>query len=268
MEINRMETKIKTFHYLGALLKDNKIVKGSAFTHTCMKGGAYYIKSEYMDQFHKLYTNTLLNNVDLHITEKHSDICPVLIDFDLRFHKDETERKYTIDLIDKIVVGYIDKIKSYVELPEKVEVYVMEKSKPIYDEKKDLIKDGFHIMIPNIVTRPSVQLIVRKELLEHYNELMINMSSINTIDDIFDECVIDKNNWMLYGSKKPGGEAYKVTHHWSFGNNNEKTENKLLEIDTDYIKTLSIRNKYTETIIKPEHIADIRVLDREAKEKK
>ena len=57
MEINRMETKIKTFHYLGALLKDNKIVKGSTFTHTCMKGGAYYIKSEDMDQFYKLYTN-------------------------------------------------------------------------------------------------------------------------------------------------------------------------------------------------------------------
>ena len=143
----------------------------------------------------------------------------------------------------------------------------MEKSKPVYDEKKDLVKDGFHIMIPNIVTRPSVQLLVRKELLEHYNELMVNVGSINTIDDIFDECVTDKNNWMLYGSKKPGGEAYKVTHHWSFGNNNEKTENKLLEIDTDYIKTLSIRNKYTETIIKQEHIDAIRVLDREAKAK-
>jgi hypothetical protein len=203
-----------------------------------LKGGAYYIKSEYTDQFHKLYTTELLKNKELFITEKHSDIAPVLIDFHLRFNKDETERKYTIDLIDKIVVEYIDKIKRYVELPEKVKVYVMEKSKPVYDEKKDLVKDGFHIMIPNIVTRPSVQLLVRKELLERYNELMMNMGSINIIDDIFYECVIDKNNWMLYGSKKPGGEAYKVTHHWSFGNNNEKTENELLEIDTDYIKNI------------------------------
>ena len=127
-------------------------------------------------------------------------------------------------MIDKIVVGYIDKIKSYVELPEKVEVYVMEKPKPVYDEKKDLVKDGFHIMMTNIVTRPSVQLIVRHELLKHYNELIVNVGSINTIDDIFDECVIDKNNWMLYGSKKPGGEAYKVTHHWSISPDGDKTE--------------------------------------------
>jgi hypothetical protein len=266
--INRMATQ--TFTSPNNLLYENRkrFVKGSAFTHTCTKGGAYYIQSEYTDQFHKLYTNDLLNNKDLFITEKHSDISPVLIDFDLRFNKDETERKYTsIDLIDKIVVGYIDKIKSYVELPEKVEVYVMEKSKPVYDEKKNLVKDGFHIMMPNIVTRPSVQLLVRKELLERYNELMINGGSINIIDDIFDECVIDKNNWILYGSKKPGGEAYKVTHHWSTSPDGEKTENELLEIDTDYIKTLSIRNKYTETIIKPEHKDAINVLDREHKAK-
>ena len=67
--------------------------------------------------------------------------------------------------------------------------------------------------------------------------------------------------------QKPGGEAYKVTHHWSISPDGEKVENELLEIDTDYIKTLSIRNKYTETIIKPEHIDAIRVLDREAKAK-
>jgi hypothetical protein len=143
----------------------------------------------------------------------------------------------------------------------------MEKSKPVYDEKKDLVKDVFHIMLPIIVTRPSVQLIVRKELLERYNELMINMGSINIIDDIFDECVIDKNNWMLYGSKKRGGEAYKVAHHWSISPDGEKTENELLEIDTDYIKTLSICNKYTETIIKPEHKEAINVLDKEQKAK-
>jgi hypothetical protein len=46
-----------------------------------------------------------------------------------------------------------------------------------------------------------------------------------------------------------------------------KTENELLEIDTDYIKTLSIRNKYIETIIKPEHKDVIRVVDKELKAK-
>ena len=41
----------------------------------------------------------------------------------------------------------------------------------------------------------------------------------------------------------------------------------MLEVDTDYIKTLSIRNKYIETIIKPEHKDAINVLDKEQKAK-
>jgi hypothetical protein len=44
---------------LKAFLKSKQIIKGSAFTHTCMTGGAYYIKSEDTDQFHKLYTTEL-----------------------------------------------------------------------------------------------------------------------------------------------------------------------------------------------------------------
>jgi hypothetical protein len=56
----------------------------------------------------------------LFITEKHSDISPVLIDFDLRFKKDETERKYDIDLIDKIVVEYIDKLKVMLNYPKRL----------------------------------------------------------------------------------------------------------------------------------------------------
>ena len=190
-----------THSSLYSLLNSCKSLKGSALTHTSMKGGSYYIKSEDTDQFHKLYADELNNNKEMFITEKHTDISPVLLDFDLRFEPSKTERKYDINLIDKIVVEYIHKINDYVELPEKVEVYVMEKSKPVYDETKDLVKDGFHIMIPNIVTRPSVQLIVRKELLEIYSQLMKPVNCINTIDDIYDEAVIEKNNWLMYGSK-------------------------------------------------------------------
>ena len=110
----------QTYPSLHNLLYNSKIIKGSAFTHTCMKGGAYYIKSEYIDQFHKLYTNELLNNTDLYITEKHSDIAPVLIDFDLRFHKDETERKYTTDLIDKSLLNTLIKLKVMLNYPKRL----------------------------------------------------------------------------------------------------------------------------------------------------
>jgi len=237
----------QTYPSLHNLLYENRkrYVKGSAFTHTCMKGGTYYIQSEEMDQFYKLYTNDLLNNKDLHITEKHSDIAPVLIDFDFRFDPSQTDRKYNIEMIDKAVKLYVEKISQYVETPKDVEVYVMEKTAPKL--VKETIKDGIHIIISNIVTRPSVQLVVRENLLQQFKEIFEPMNCSNTIEDIFDECVIDKNNWLMLGSKKPDNEPYVITHHWTI-NNNEKTENEIGNV-ADYVKVLSIRNKFRENIL-------------------
>jgi hypothetical protein len=65
---------------LQAVLYDKQSVKGSTFTHTCMKGGSYNLPPCDLDQFHKLYIKDLLNNKDLHITEKHREVSPVLID--------------------------------------------------------------------------------------------------------------------------------------------------------------------------------------------
>ena len=102
-----------------------------------------------------------------------------------------------------IVKEYIDEIDKYVVVPDTTEIYVMEKEKPVYMEKKNIVKDGVHIMITNIVTRPSVQLIVRKKLLSKFGKIMKHMKTTNNIDDIFDEQVIYKNNWQMYVSKKP-----------------------------------------------------------------
>jgi P4 family phage/plasmid primase-like protien len=207
------------------------------------------------------------NGCDLFLTEKHRDISPVLIDFDFRFDKDVLERQYTIDIIEEIVATYIEEVKKYVELPDEVNVYLMEKSKPMYVEKKDLVKDGVHIIMSNIVTRPSVQLLVRKNLLKKFGKIMKGMKYTNTIDDVFDEQVIYKNNWQMYGSKKPGNEAYKVTKDMSYNvEKKEITYNDLKKEDIEYVDILSIRNKYNENNLKQELRESVVKIDKDLKE--
>ena len=48
------------------------------------------------------------------------------------------------------------------------------------------------------------------------------------VDDIFDEAVIEKNNWLMYGSSKPNKEPYKITNFLKFENDELKKikENK------------------------------------------
>lgn len=246
-----------------------KSIKDSTFTHTSITepAGSYYLRYDDMVKFNDLYKTGMKNGCDLYLTEKHRDISPILIDFDLRFEKDVVDRQYSIDLLKNIVKEYIDEIDKYVVVPDIAEIYVMEKENPVFVEKKDIVKDGVHIMITNIVTRPSVQFIVRKNLLSKYGKMMKSMKTTNKIDDIFDEQVIYKNNWQMYGSKKPNSEPYRVTHHWSMNKDSKEiVVNDLLEDDTEYVDILSIRNKYTETLVKQDNKEDVVKLDKELKE--
>ena len=248
-------------------LNKMKSIKESTFTHTSITdpAGSFYIMHEDMSTFFEVYKDAMKNNCDLFLTEKHKDICPVLIDFDLRFDSCVSDRKYTISMIKEIILKYLKEISKYVHMPNNVEIYLMEKPNPVYVEKKNVVKDGIHIMITNIVTRPSVQLIVRKNLLSTFSQIVKDLNTINDIDDIFDEQVIDKNNWQMYGSKKPNAEPYKVTYHWTYIEN-ELCENALLDDNVGYVETLSIRNKYEETSLKDDHKQEVYALDKKLRQ--
>ena len=64
----------------------------------------------------------------------------------------------------------------------------------------------------------------------------------NGYHDIFDLAVIENNNWQMYGSRKNGKEAYKVTRIIKVYK--DRVEEVPLETYTDkqLIKMLSMRN--------------------------
>jgi P4 family phage/plasmid primase-like protien len=249
--MSQSKTTIK--RSLVSFLNRMKSVKNSSFTHTSITepAGSFYIHSEYINEFHKLYQHALKAGCDLYLTEKHVDVSPVLIDFDFRFPLDQVERKYDLAMLREIVVLYMRELGRYVELDDPPAIYVMEKSSPVVLDSKNVVKDGVHIVIPEVVTRPSVQLLVRKRMLEHIQNVIAPMECSNSVDDIFDECVINKNNWQMYGSRKPGSEPYRVTHIWRVVQNDEQgefiEELPLANDDAEYVATLSIRNKLIES---------------------
>ena len=229
-----------------------KSIKDASFTHTSITSpaGSYYIQAEDMETFYKLYTDAHVNGCELFMTEKHREISPILIDFDFRFSKTMTNRKYSIRHIENVIKRYVEEIYKYVEVNEDVMVYVLEKSKPLYVEKNNIVKDGIHIVIPNVVTHTVTQLEIRENVLEDFSSILSDIECSNGIDDIFDRCVIDKNNWQMYGSTKPGCEPYKVTHIYRVDADCKLQEEPLLEKDKDYIRLLSIRNKFIENPVK------------------
>ena len=238
-------------------LEEYRVLKSGAFTHTSLGEplGSYYLPFDKEKEFHKLYEEALLNNEPLYLTEKHKYISPILIDLDLRYTGDLV-RLYTKENKYDIVNTYIDILKEYYDMEDK-KIYVMEKPNPS-KYKDEINKDGLHIIIPDIITQPLVQYYIRDKFIDKMKDYFKNIGYTNDIADIFDKAVIEKNNWLMYGSTKPNSEIYKVSEVYKLKNDKlEEVKNTNLTLHK-LIDLFSIRNKNTENVIKFEKDIDIK----------
>tara|TARA_B110001469_G_C9648763_1_gene329826 strand:+ start:2038 stop:4686 length:2649 start_codon:yes stop_codon:yes gene_type:complete len=180
--------------------------------------GKYNIKPEEKDFFLDLYTKWIFKYEEsLHLTEAHDpENCPVLIDLDFRYENTGSEeRMYKEEDIQFFIEKYFDILGNYLKFEDNQrETFILEKPSPVgHPKDKNIMKDGVHIIIPYIVSNYNVLHLVRndiikdKEIIQRFKDLKFS----NPIDDIVDKAVIEKNNWFMYGSCKPGKEPYLVT---------------------------------------------------------
>ena len=163
-------------------------------------------------------------------------------------------------VVEAVVRSYCKAMVELVETPAEFDVYVTEKrSASLF---KGLVKDGLHLAAPDVVTRPAVQLILRKDVLAALAEVFKPLGLANRVEDVVDEAVIERNNWMMYGSKKPGGEPYAVTRRYRYarGPITAGGEGTLSLVaagqeasPAHYVELLSIRNKYDELGVREDH---------------
>jgi P4 family phage/plasmid primase-like protien len=241
--------------HFNQFLSNYKTLKTGAFTHTSLGEpvGSFYIPIEREDEFYKLYSLAVKSGDNLYLTEKHKNLSPILLDFDFRYHiVDKLERIYTNNHLTKIVQIYVKILNDYYDT-ENIKIYLFEKENPtLFKDNEDIAKDGIHIIIPEIATKPSIQYIVRQKFLEEIKDLFNEIGFTNSADNIVDEAVIERNNWLMYGSTKPGCQIYKITKTYQINQNEVKNIPNVKMNLSETIKLFSIRNKYNEKNIKIE----------------
>lgn len=230
-------------------LKKYEVTKGSDFTHTSLDNpkGSYYIPCEKIDEFQELYTHAVANKQRVHMTEKHRDMCHVLIDLD--FRQDTLERVYTEGMLKSIITSLHNVIEEYLDVSH-VLAFVMEKPPRVHDASKGIYKDGIHIVFPNVVTKADFQYFLRRETMLSIAEILEPCRYLNNIDDIYDKAVIERNNWFMYGSNKPIEQDKWVVTKIYDANTLEITDPSNFELEA-LVNILSIRNKYDATPYKP-----------------
>jgi P4 family phage/plasmid primase-like protien len=254
---------------VSAFLASFRVDKGHEFTHTSMAkpAGSFYVPTASRDAFFDVYKAALARGDDLFLTERHRHIGPVVVDFDFRYDPHDgvsvspvdgqPQRLHTHRLIRSIVEIYAAAISEIVDVGGgyAFECFVLEKpSGPTI--VKGVVKDGVHLIFPSVVTRPEVQLLVRLDVLAAVDAACKEAlpTLLNRVEDVVDEAVIERNNWMMYGSKKCGSEPYRVTARYSCSASSSSV--RLLDpaiaaiSEADLVTLLSIRNKLEESPIR------------------
>lgn len=239
---------------LDEYLKLHTASKGETITHTRIGdkdkgiyGGSYHISSAEWSEYMAKYFQTVFVNGKLeYLTEKQLiENGPITIDIDFRYEKTITKKQHTPSHIIDIVMLYADKIEELVELEngKKIEVFVMEKSD--VNVLDTLTKDGIHIII-GVKMHKAQQVMLRKRVLVDLKNMWDDLPITNSWEDVLDEGVTRAFcNWQMYGSRKPGNQAYLIKKHFHLNRIDDSwdiEEKEITSFSTEkYIEKLSAR---------------------------
>ena len=263
------ETSYMTFK---KYLQKHKTIPEKSFTHTALGAppdsypGSYCIEDSDQENFLKIYRQAVFKEKKpAHLTERHRDVAPILIDLDFRHDNVSSERRYTKEFIEDFLKIYVGIVRDLVDIPdEKLVAYVMEKKTPQQPPGKSVLKDGVHIIFPYIITTPKLQYIWRYNTIinEDISKLVEGINVTNTLDDVFDIAVIEKNNWQMYGSCKPNNQTYTLTHIMKFDTDSVSSSNYKISYlknnhnDLELVNLLSIRDLDMENMINQDTFSD------------
>lgn len=177
--------------------------------------GAYKIPLADNSDFFRIYAQDTLRGVNkgVCLVERHRDFGPIVIDLDFRYPvpvSNFVSRKHDHETIDRFLREYTKVLATWVRIPDDgFDVFIMERSSARVEKGK--VKDGVHIIIPEIVTECSLQLRIQRDALAVCDSVFTHLGLSNSIEDIFDEAVIQRNGWILLGSSKPDIPPYCIT---------------------------------------------------------
>jgi P4 family phage/plasmid primase-like protien len=230
---------------------------GSPFTHTRIGdkelniyGGSYVIPKEDLPVFYELYyDHVFIKNNREYLTEKQIENGPMAVDFDFRYSHDVETRQHSNEHIQDMILLYLEEIKAYFVFEENkpFDIFIFEKPNVNRLADGSVTKDGIHMII-GIQIDNTIQTMLRDKIITSLPEIW-DLPLINTWDSVLDEGISKgTTNWQLFGSRKPGNEAYELTQHFIIGYDKTDGEFMMTELKpTDFdlknnFNKLSVQN--------------------------
>ncbi len=224
MNIQTMKTYSQYTDFSEFISEHNAKKMDKDMTHTRIAdqnlniyGGCYHIDPDELPTFYRLYyEHVFVKGRKEYLTEKQlqSGTGPILIDFDFRYDYGVTQRQHTQEHVQDIIQLYLEELKELLvfEDNKSFPIFVMEKPNVNRVADKQITKDGIHIII-GIQMDAVLQMILRDKILEKIGDIW-ELPLTNDWPTVLDDGISKgTTNWQLYGSQKPGNEAYRITYY-------------------------------------------------------
>ena len=197
-------------------LSQYKVGKLKPYTHTSMSFPpcSYYIPDNQLTTLYRSLSSYLKSGggVTCSLTEKHlANVSPVVIDFDFKFKRKPTTRLVTDQLIEQIIKLYHHHYRQLGAIDnDSLATFSLYRDDGYQTDKE--YKDGFHLQIPFLVTNYQVHFEVRLRVIKDLQPLKETLfpDTINPLEQIIDELVIQSNGWLLLGCNKPNLPPYQI----------------------------------------------------------
>jgi P4 family phage/plasmid primase-like protien len=215
------------------------------YTHTSVAGGSYFISEDDLPKFHELYVEAINDEEKLYLVEKSTDISSLRVDFDFAYADLKLKKHlHTREQVCAFAKAYITEISQYLQVPEKVELFIMEKYRPTKSPKGDKMKSGIHIVVPSICTHTFVEQRVRRNLLKTAEDIFKDLPLIEKDwKKIYDEGVAKRSgSWQVYGSRKndPDSKPYMISYIINYSGGETSVVTDIPDINVSLIKKLSV----------------------------
>ena len=222
-----METTYKNF--VDFIIKHRAKELNKPPTHTRIPNrelnihaGSYHVDKNELPTYYALYYDHvfLRNNLEYLTEVQLPEAGPVLVDLDFKYDTSIKTRQHTSEHVYDIVHEYLLQIKELLNIQENISfpIYVMEK--PNANPCENYTKDGIHIII-GLQMDNLMKKILREKMIVRLQQVL-DLNFVNEYEDIIDKGIaIGITNWPMYGSRKPGNEAYKITYILNASYSNE-----------------------------------------------
>jgi P4 family phage/plasmid primase-like protien len=170
---------------------------------------------------------------------------PILIDLDFKFPIDTTlSHRFNQGHISSFVRHVTAGLSEFMDLSAYNSLRFFVSLRPQAYADKKFIKDGIHIQCPDLSLTNEKQKVLRMWLLEAQaiEKAFSGIGYVNAVEDIYDESMVRKQGWFLFGESKPQIPAYKLDNIYAFNpESGALDEDGTRFSDRDLMEILSVR---------------------------